>query len=106
MKIKSPVASFPPSPPLYLIKRHQIHSHICVCICMWSLPHTRKYSWPCVSTYCNLWTQSTLDKKYLKNYQESSKRQNLKLPHIGNYLHWCLYCIRYYKKSTDNLKYT
>ena len=31
--------------------------------------------------------QSTSDRKYLKKILESSKRQNLDLPHVGNYLH-------------------
>ena len=37
------------------------------------------------------WIQSSLGQKYLKNNSESSKRQNINLLHVGNYL----YCIKY-----------
>lgn len=48
-----------------------------------------------------------------KKIPKSPKKQNLNLPHIGNCLHSTyivftqnLHCIRSYKESRDDLKYT
>ena len=60
-----------------------------------------------------LWIQPTSIESIWKKISRSSKKQNLNLPQAGNCLHSIyivftkrLHCIRYYKYSRDDLKYT
>ena len=46
-----------------------------------------KYSWPSVSTSVHPWIQPNMEQNLKKRIPESSKKPNLNLPRIGNYLH-------------------
>ena len=46
-----------------------------------------KYSWPSVSTGVHPWIQPNMEQNLKKIIPESSKKPNLNLPCMGNYLH-------------------